>query len=163
MTKRLVPRTGHDRCKYPSTIVFAKVTLEAAAWQFSLNHLSASRFTDVDLRTCFDCKRLIVRYFRKYPVPGKFHPLEYGALRIRWNALRPQCFWPAATRFALSPRQCLAAAIAPRRRKKVCSASIQSARRGSLRAEAGSVQSDFQSIWITDLVPADYKPRLNAH
>ena len=54
--KRLAPGTGHGRCKYPSTTVFTKVALEAAAGHFSLNHLSASRLTDVDLRTCFNCK-----------------------------------------------------------------------------------------------------------
>ena len=36
----------------------------------------------------------------------------------RIGASRLLCFWPAAIRYALSPRQCLAAAIAPRRRKK---------------------------------------------
>ena len=44
------------RCKYPSTTVFAKIAMEAAAGHFSLNHLSASRFTDVDPRTCYNCK-----------------------------------------------------------------------------------------------------------
>ena len=36
----------------------------------------------------------------------------------RIGASRLRCFWPAAIRYALSPYQCLAAAIAPRRRKK---------------------------------------------
>ena len=49
-------RTGHGRCKYPSTMVFTNVALEAAAGRFSLNILSASRLSDVDLRTRFDCK-----------------------------------------------------------------------------------------------------------
>ena len=44
------------RCKCPSTMVFAKMALEAAAGRFSLNPLSASRFTDVDPRTCYNCK-----------------------------------------------------------------------------------------------------------
>ena len=60
------------RCKYPSTMVFAKMALEAAAGRFSLNPLSASRFTDVDPRTCYNCKLLIARHFRKHRVPGKF-------------------------------------------------------------------------------------------
>ena len=47
---------GHGRCKYPSTTVFARVALEGTAGPISLNHMSASRFTDVDLRTCCNCK-----------------------------------------------------------------------------------------------------------
>ena len=81
----------------------------------------------------------------------------------RIGASRLRCFWPAAIRYALSPYQCLAAAIAPRRRKKVCSASIQTARQRRWRNESGSVQPDFQSSWITDLVPTDYKSCQNAH
>ena len=85
-------RTGHGRCKYPRTTVFAKMVMEAAVGQLSLNGLSASRLTDVDLRTYSNCKWLTVRHFRKHRVPGKFHPAKYGALRIRRNASQePQC------------------------------------------------------------------------
>ena len=65
MSEQLVSMTDRSGCKYRSTEGFTKTALESAVGWLFLNNLSASRFMDVDLRTCSDCVREIHRLQRR--------------------------------------------------------------------------------------------------
>ena len=110
----------------------------------------ASRFTSSQShRGCNAFGRLLfVTHYRRINV-----------LQLRWRPFsrtcnlatclpsRLQCIWPAAIRYALSPYQCLAAAIAPRRRKKPARRQFSPLGNGQGMADVNTRVQWFLQMW----------------